>query len=265
MCMHRQRALPDRSGPDDRQIGGAAPACIRCRSEQRAGRLRRRSHPLAFPDYQRVDDAAARARFEDYWDVTLDDKPGLTWWRSSTRRSAARSAHGTSWARTPPCPTRTSTTRARRCGADHLVVQTSSHRDRSLPIHSAASAFAEKTGPSPTPIAAYSWGAGAAAAGRGAARPVDHQQLAQRLGLEWYYSDAGRRVREMRHAMPSIAGIPGRSWSVRWRVLPAPREGDASESGDFHRSFPHTLRPRRFVPAKLLTADEVPDRDYRWC
>ena len=34
--------------------------------------------PLAYPDYQRVDDARAREKFEQYWGTTLDDKVGLT-------------------------------------------------------------------------------------------------------------------------------------------------------------------------------------------
>src|SRR5690606_30875183 len=34
--------------------------------------------PMVYPDYQRVDDPAVRARFEALWDTTLDPKPGLT-------------------------------------------------------------------------------------------------------------------------------------------------------------------------------------------
>ena len=34
--------------------------------------------PMVFPDYQRVDNPAARARFEKLWGMTLDPKPGLT-------------------------------------------------------------------------------------------------------------------------------------------------------------------------------------------
>jgi len=31
-----------------------------------------------FPDYQRVDDAGIRGRYEELWGVVLDPKPGLT-------------------------------------------------------------------------------------------------------------------------------------------------------------------------------------------
>ncbi len=34
--------------------------------------------PMMFPDYQRVDNAGARAQFEALWGTTLDPKPGLT-------------------------------------------------------------------------------------------------------------------------------------------------------------------------------------------
>src|SRR4029450_9317650 len=34
--------------------------------------------PMVFPDYQRVDNGGAHARFESLWGVKLDDKPGLT-------------------------------------------------------------------------------------------------------------------------------------------------------------------------------------------
>src|SRR5207249_208416 len=34
--------------------------------------------PMVYPDYQRVDDDALRAKFETLWGTTLDPKPGLT-------------------------------------------------------------------------------------------------------------------------------------------------------------------------------------------
>ena len=34
--------------------------------------------PMMFPNYQRVDNAAAHAWFEDFWGTKLDDKPGYT-------------------------------------------------------------------------------------------------------------------------------------------------------------------------------------------
>ncbi len=34
--------------------------------------------PMVYPDYQRVDDARVRAKFEKLWGATLDPKPGLT-------------------------------------------------------------------------------------------------------------------------------------------------------------------------------------------
>src|SRR5205085_3827805 len=34
--------------------------------------------PMMYPDYKRVDDPAARAKFESLWGTTLDPTPGLT-------------------------------------------------------------------------------------------------------------------------------------------------------------------------------------------
>ena len=71
--------------------------------------------PMVFPDYQRVDNAEARARFEKLWGATLDPEAGPDRGRNHERRARrARSAACTSWARTPRCRTRTRTTRARR-------------------------------------------------------------------------------------------------------------------------------------------------------
>jgi formate dehydrogenase major subunit len=34
--------------------------------------------PMMYPDYQRVDNAGTRSRFEEVWGMTLDPQPGLT-------------------------------------------------------------------------------------------------------------------------------------------------------------------------------------------
>jgi formate dehydrogenase major subunit len=71
--------------------------------------------PMVFPDYQRVDDAEARARFEKLWGAALDPKPGLTVVEiMHTRSWMTRSAACTSWARIPRCPIPMRTWHARR-------------------------------------------------------------------------------------------------------------------------------------------------------
>jgi len=54
--------------------------------------------PMMYPDYQRVDEPKARARFEKAWGVapgSLDAQPGLTVVRSCMRSSRARCAECT--------------------------------------------------------------------------------------------------------------------------------------------------------------------------
>ena len=64
--------------------------------------------PMMLPDYQRMADDGARARFEAAWGATLD--PEARPHRGGDHGRGARrgaSAACTSWARTRPCPTRT--------------------------------------------------------------------------------------------------------------------------------------------------------------
>ena len=71
--------------------------------------------PMVYPDYQRVDNAEIRAKFEQLWGVTdLDPKPGLTVVEIMDAIHQGEFAACTSWARTRRCPIRMCTTRARR-------------------------------------------------------------------------------------------------------------------------------------------------------
>ena len=113
---HRQCALPDRAVADLRpgRPPGHRPASA-ARTEQRAGRLRRRADPDVLPrlqvggecrDPRQIRSRLGRdARSEARQDRGRDHGRG-----ASTTRSRAC----TSWARTPRCPTPISTTRAAR-------------------------------------------------------------------------------------------------------------------------------------------------------
>ena len=61
--------------------------------------------PMMFPDYQRVDNAAAHDKFEALWGTTLDPQARAHRGRDHGRGARrARSAACTSWARTRRCP-----------------------------------------------------------------------------------------------------------------------------------------------------------------
>ncbi len=90
------------------------------------------------------------------------------------------------------------------------------------------------------------------------------QAIAQRFGLAWRYDGPYHGVAavfdEMRHAMPSIAGI---TWERLERdgavAYPCRHEGDPGEAVVFRDRFPTADGRGRFVPVHPLPADERPD------
>jgi formate dehydrogenase major subunit len=89
------------------------------------------------------------------------------------------------------------------------------------------------------------------------------QQLAQRMGLAWNYGHVSEVFEEMRHTMPSIAGI---TWERLERehsvTYPCTEEGAPGEPVVFTDHFPREGGKARFVPADIIPADEKPDADY---
>ncbi len=222
---------------------------------------------MMLPDYRRVDDPQARARFEDYWDVTLDPEPGLT--VVEILHAAKRGEiNGMYIMGENPAMSDPDLNQAREAlaGLEHLVVQdiflteTAMFADVVLP----ASAFAEKTGSFTNTDRCVQLGR-AVLSLPGAARQDLWivQQLARRLGLDWYYTEPCEVFEEMRGVMPSIAGIDWKRLERDGAVFhPCREEGGPSEVVLFSNHFPTASGRARFVPAKLLTADELPDATY---
>jgi formate dehydrogenase major subunit len=149
---------------------------------------------------------------------------------------------------------------------DHLVVQdiflteTAYLADVVLP----ASAFPEKTG-------SFTNTDRLVQMGRQALDPPGDarqdlwiiQEIARRLGLDWQYAGVSEVFDEMRHTMPSIAGI---TWDRLERehavTYPCRAEGDPGEPVVFVDDFPREGGRARFVPADIIPADERPDADY---
>jgi formate dehydrogenase major subunit len=89
------------------------------------------------------------------------------------------------------------------------------------------------------------------------------QQMAQRLGLDWNYGHVSEVFDEMRHTMPSIAGITWDRLQTQHAVTyPCRVEGDPGESVVFVEDFPREAGKARFVPADIIPADERPDAEY---
>ena len=226
--------------------------------------------PMMYPDYQRVADPAAQARFEQAWGLapgTLDARPGLTVVEVMDAAAAGKVKGmyimGENPAMSDPDANHA---RAALASLEHLVVQdiflteTAGLADVILP----ASAFPEKTG-------SFTNTDRLVQLGRQALEPPGQarqdlwiiQQMARRMGLAWHYGSAADVFAEMRRVMPSIAGI---TWERLERehavTYPCHQEGDPGTPVVFTDAFPRESGRARFVPADIIPADERPDREY---
>jgi len=223
--------------------------------------------PMVFPDYQRVDNAEANARFEKLWGVTLDRKPGLTVVEimDATYAGRIRGMYimGENPAMSDPDVAHA---RAGLARLEHLVVQdiflteTAALADVVLP----ATAWPEKDGTVTNTDRMVQLG-------RKALEPPGEaredlwiiNQLARGLGLDWNYAHPREVFEEMRRCMDSIAGI---TWERLERdssvTYPCPNEGDPGEPVVFRTHFPTATGRARFVPADLIPAAEHPDAEY---
>ena len=223
--------------------------------------------PMMFPDYQRVDNPVAHAKFEKAWGVKLDAQPGLTVVEimHAIKRGEIRGMYimGENPAMSDPDANHA---RESLAALEHLVVQdiflteTAYLADVILP----ASAFPEKTG-------SFTNTDRLVQIGRQAIDPPGQakqdlwiiQQIASKLGLDWGYTHVSEVFDEMRHTMPSIGGI---TWERLERenavTYPCTKEGDPGQSVVFTDQFPREGGRARFVPADIIPADERPDAAY---
>jgi formate dehydrogenase major subunit len=225
---------------------------------------------MMYPDYQRVDDDATRSRFEQAWGVapgSLDAQPGLTVVEvmHAAKQGKVRGLYvmGENPAMSDPDVNHA---REALAALDHLVVQdiflteTGYFADVILP----ASAFAEKTGTFTNTDRMVQMG-------RQALQPPGQarqdiwiiQEFAKQMGLDWQYKHVSEVFDEMRHTMPSIAGM---TWDRLERehsiTYPCVNEGDPGDPVVFIDDFPREGGRGRFVPADIIPANERPDADY---
>ncbi len=223
--------------------------------------------PMVLPDYQRVDDPAVQARFEQAWGTALDPEPGLTVVEIVHAILAAR-LHGMYIMGENPAMSDPNLGHAREALArlDHLVVQdlflteTAYFADVVLP----ASAFPEKTG-------TFTNTDRRVQLGRTALTPPGQarqdlwiiQEMARRLGLDWHYEGPRAVFEEMRRVMPSIQGITWERLEQEHSVTyPCRREGDPGDGILFRENFPTADGLARLVPSPFRNADELPDQTY---
>jgi formate dehydrogenase major subunit len=227
--------------------------------------------PMMFPNYQRVDNPEAHARFEKYWNTKLDPKPGLTVVEimdaAYDGKIKGMYVMGENPAMSDPDANHARGGLAR---LEMLVVQdiflteTAYLADVVLP----ASAWPEKTGTVTNTDRMVQLGR------RALDMPGDArqdlwivQQLAKRLGLDWDYpgeeSGIAAAYEEMHNSMDSIKGI---SWERLNRessvTYPCADDNDPGQPVVFIDDFPTGDGRAKFVPADIIPANERPDVDY---
>ncbi|MDO9422364.1 MAG: formate dehydrogenase subunit alpha [Herminiimonas sp.] len=226
--------------------------------------------PMVYPDYQSVTDPKIRASFAKAWNMSidlLDPEPGLTvveiMHAITDGKIRGLYVQGENPAMSDPDANHA---REALAALDHLVVQdiflteTAYLADVILP----ASAFPEKNGTFTNTDRTVQMG-------RQAINPPGEakqdlwiiQQMAKRLGCDWNYKHVSEVFDEMRHTMPSIAGI---TWERLERedavTYPCLKEGDPGDPVVFMDEFPRESGRARFVPADIIPADERPDTEY---
>jgi formate dehydrogenase major subunit len=223
--------------------------------------------PMLFPDYQNVEDADIRGRFEDAWGATLDPERGLTV-VEIMNAVLAGDIRGMYIMGENPAMSDPDLNHARAALAklDHLVVQdlflteTAMHADVVLP----ASAWPEKDGTVTNTNRQVQMGQ-AALDLPGEARQDWWiiQEIANRIGLDWTYSHPRDVFAEMRTVMPSIENI-GWDRLVQESSVTYPCEGDDDPGSEivFGDGYPTPSGRGKFTPAEVTPPAELPDDDY---
>jgi formate dehydrogenase major subunit len=223
--------------------------------------------PMVFPDYKSVEDPDIRAMYEDFWGTELDPKKGLT------VVEIMHAIHdgeikGMYILGENPAMSDPDLNHAREALAhlEHLVVQdlflteTAVYADVILP----ASAHAEKWGSftntnrqvqisrpvvSPPGEARQDWAL--------------IQDLAQRVGLRWNYTDVSEVFTEMAAVMPSLKNITWQRLLAEDAVTyPCDAPDKPGNEIIFAESFPTASGRAKIVPAGLVPPDEMPDEAY---
>jgi formate dehydrogenase major subunit len=223
--------------------------------------------PMFYPDYQRVATPEARHRFETLWRTQLDPDPGLTV-VEIMNAAKKREIRGMYVMGENPAMSDPDVDHAREALAalDHLVVQDIFLTETAYlaDVVLAATAWPEKVGTVTNTDRMVQLG-------RKAIEPPGEakedfwllNELARRMGADWYYGHPRDVFNEMRTCMDSIAGI---TWERLERessvTYPCVKEGDPGDPVVFIDAFPTTSGRGRFVPADLISAAERPDAEY---
>jgi formate dehydrogenase major subunit len=224
--------------------------------------------PMFFPDYQSVENADFRAKYEKLWGVTLPPKRGLTVVEVMGAIHASQ-IRGMYIMGENPAMSDPDAHHAREALAklEHLVVQdiflteTAFHADVILP----ASAWPEKDGTVTNTNRQVQMGRQALP------KPGDArddwwitQEIARGMGLDWNYSHPRDAFAEMASVMPSFANITWerlmRENAVTYPTAAPDQPGEDIVFGD--GVFPTPTKRGKLVPAQYSGPGEPTDAQY---
>lgn len=223
--------------------------------------------PMVLPDYQRVDDAEVRAKYEAAWGFPINPTPGLTVVEIIeaiyNRNIRSMYIHGENPAMSDPDVDHA---RAALAKLDHLVVQdiflteTAMFADVVLP----ATAWPEKDGTVTNTNRQVQMGRKAVDAPGDAKEDWQLIQLiAQHLGLDWNYAHPKEIYTEMSNLMPSLKNITwDRLMSQDAVTYPSDGPDHPGHAVVFADRFPTETGRAKLVPTVSSDPNEQPDEQY---
>ncbi|HEX5137840.1 MAG TPA: formate dehydrogenase subunit alpha [Planctomycetota bacterium] len=223
--------------------------------------------PMMFPDYQRVDNAKAREKFEGAWGTKLDPKPGLTVVEIMKGALEGR-IKGMYMLGENPFLSDPNTNKVRKAlsSLEFLVVQdiflteTAEFADVVLPATSALEKDGTVTNTDRRVQVMHP-----ALKPPGEAR-LDWRiicDISTRMGYPMQYGSAAEVFDEMVPLTDAYRGLTHRNLGATGKLYPCPEpetsDGTVVMFGD---GFPTADGRAKFVPADHTGADELPDEEY---
>ena len=223
--------------------------------------------PMMYPDYQLVDTIKTRKFFEDLWKSELDPNKGLTVVEIMDAIHAGK-IKGMYILGENPAMSDPDLNHARESlqKLEHLIVQdiflteTATYADVILP----ASAWPEKNGTVTNTNRQVQMGRKALPTpGEAKEDWWITNEIGKRMGLNWNYKHPKDIFEEMAQAMPSLNNI---TWerlekenSVTYPCNSPNAKGEEVVFGD---QFPIEGGKGKFVPANVISPDEMPDKEF---
>ncbi len=223
--------------------------------------------PMVLPDYLPISDPKNVKFFNDYWKTEINPNPGLTV-VEIMESIYEKNIKGLYIMGENPAMSDPNANHARDALAklealivqDIFLTETAYLADVVLP----ASAFPEKTG-------TFTNTDRRVQLAKKAINPPGEakqdlwiiQELAKRLGLDWNYTGPDEVYDELRNCMDSMKNI---SWErlVKEGAVTYPCDGEDKPGNEviFGEGFPTKNKKGKLVPAKIVSPDEMPDKNF---